>query len=94
MKSKKTGQQSKLSNWVLLKFYPAASFISFVFLKMPPLFYFLNGIHFYFITESLFALPAILVTDFIHYLLGSQYFLEYPFLILIMDNLKYSKKIY
>lgn len=80
----------------LLKFYPITSFISFVFLKMPILFYVLNEIHFYFNTDFIFFCPAhsshCLIYSFSFWIL--IFFPEYPFFIVIMYNLKQSKKLY
>ena len=55
----------------LLKFHFIMSFISFIFLKMPILFYFLNEIHFSFSTDT-FSFPSalILISHFFHFLFG------------------------
>ena len=53
---------------MVLKFYFKLSFISFVFLKMPILFYLPNEIHFSFSTSSFLLLTLILICYFFHFL--------------------------
>lgn len=69
-----------------LKFLSSQLSVVFVFLKMSILFCFLNAIHFHLNTNSFIFLPA---TFF-----SVLNFLAHPFSILIMYNLKYSKKIH